>query len=252
MRKWIWGPALLLSMLLTGQCEAARITVITTLNIRPALDQLLASYERATGDQVVLESQPATPTRERIRRGDAGDVAIHSRSTLEALGATGRLQAGTLTDIAHASIGIIVRKGASHPDISTDARLRQALLSAAAITYPDPAEGSMGGKYLAALFRHWGIAATLQHRLILAGGGAAAGRLVASGRAQLGLNQTAELMRVPGIEFLTPLPPSLTRVVVMSAAVLTNAREPAAARRWIAFLASPAAAAALRADGMEP
>lgn len=235
-----------------GSCWAAQITVISTLNIRPALEELVGPFERATGNRVLLESQPATPTRLRIERGDQGDVAIHARGVLETLLRAGRLRPGTLVDIAHASIGVIMRAGAPPLDISSDERLRQALLAASAITYPDPAEGSIGGNYLADLFNRWGIAAQLRRKLILAGGGAAAGRIVAAGRAQLGLNQIAELMAVPGIEFLSPLPPALDRVVVMSAGVLSNAREPQAAAAWIRFLASPRAARALRAHGLEP
>jgi molybdate transport system substrate-binding protein len=84
------------------------------------------------------------------------------------------------------------------------------------------------------------------------GGGAPAGVLVAKGEAQLGINQIAELMSVPGIEFLAPLPPALTNKVVMAAAVLTAAKEPDAAAAWIKFLGSPAAGEALKAHGMSP
>ena len=38
----------------------------------------------------------------------------------------------------------------------------------------------------------------------------------------------------------------------MAAAILPGAREPDAALEWITFLASPEAAKALRAHGMEP
>ncbi len=86
----------------------------------------------------------------------------------------------------------------------------------------------------------------------LAGGGAPAAELVAKGDVAMALNQVAEFMPVKGIDFVSPLPPALTRVVVMSGALLPGAREPDAATAWLKFLTSPAAAQALRAHGMEP
>jgi molybdate transport system substrate-binding protein len=239
-------------LMLAGVASAAGIKVISTLNIRPALDELVAPFERATGTMVTIESQPATATRLRIERGDPGDVVIHARTMLEILQKAGLLTPGSIVDVSHAPIGVIVRRGAPQPDISTDLKLRQALLAASTITYPDPAEGSLGGNYLFGLFARWGISDKLAAKTTLAGGGADAGKRVAAGDAQLGLNQVSELMMVNGIEFVAPLPPSLNRAVVMSAAVLPGSHEPQAAAAWVQFLASPAAAKALRAHGMEP
>jgi molybdate transport system substrate-binding protein len=248
--KFVIGLAL--SLVIAARSDAAQITVVSTNNIRHALDLLVEPYERATGDKVTLESQASTPTRQRIERGDAGDVIIHNRAILEPLVAAGRIQPDSITTIARSSIGVIVRKGEKHPDISSDEKFRQVLLAADSITYPDPAGGSMAGNYLTQLFGRWQIATDLKPKTILAEKGAGAGRVVAAGKASFGLNQTAELMRVPEIEFLAPLPPVLTRAVVMGAALPTNSRDRAAAARWIAFLASPAAEAALRANSMEP
>jgi molybdate transport system substrate-binding protein len=177
---------------------------------------------------------------------------IHARNILEALQKAGLLGAGSIVDVAHAPIGVIVHRGAPKPDISTDAKFRRALLAASTITYPDPAEGSLGGNYLSSLFARWGIGDQLAPKTTLAGGGADAGKRVAAGDAQLGLNQISELMMVDDIEFVAPLPPALDRAVVMSAAVLLGTHESEAAAAWVQFLASPAAAKALRAHGMEP
>lgn len=231
---------------------AAEIMVLTTLNIRPALDDLVGPFEQATGDRVTLDSKPAAPSIARIEAGAAGDVVIHARPTLDMLLQHGKIRPGSIVDISHASIGVVVRAGAPKPDIATDAALKRALLAAPSIAYPDPAQGSLGGNYLAALFEGWGIAAELKPKTRLAGGGAPAAEMVAAGEAALGLNQIAEFLPVKGIEFVSPLPPALTGKVVMAAAILPGARAPEAAAAWIAFLASPTAAKALRAHGMEP
>lgn len=230
---------------------AAEIKVVSTLNLRPALDEIAAAYERESGTKILFQSQGAAATEALVAKGVPGDLVIHARPTLERLEKRGRVK-GPFSDIARASIGVAVREGAPRPDISSDAAFRQVLLSAKSLAYPDPKQGSLGGNYLAALFRQWGIAKTLAPKLILAPGGAPAGQLVADGKAEFGVNQVAEIMRVKGIAFLAPLPPALVNKVVMAAALLPQAKNREAAEGFIRFLASPEAAPAIRAHGMTP
>lgn len=239
-------------LVVSCSASAAQLTVVSTLNIRPTLVQLIGPFESATGDKVILRSQPATPTRLLIERHVRADVVIHSRLVLEALAKKGLLSRAAIVNIAHASIAVIVRSGVLPPDVSSNEKLRKVLLKDSAITYPDPAEGSIGGNYLALLFRRWGMTGEIRPKLELSCGGAAAAKFVADGVADIGLNQTAELMGVPGVQFVRPLPPALSRAVVMSAAVLPGARHPRLAGKWIAFLKSPDAAIALRKQGLEP
>jgi molybdate transport system substrate-binding protein len=238
--------------LLSAVGDAAEIKVISTHNIEPTLLDLQVPFERATGHKISIEAQGAAATRRRIEAGDAGDVVVNSRPVLDGLVQAGRIKAGSVVDIAHSSIGVVVRTGQRKPDISTDAALRTALLQAPSIAYPDPALGSLAGNYLAGLIERWGLADELKPKTKLAAGGAPAARMVAAGEADIGLNQIAEFMTVPGIEFVTPLPPALTDKVVMAAGILDNAPRPDAAAQWMHFLASPAAAPALAAHGMSP
>ena len=71
--------------LMGGGASAAEIRVLTTLNIRPALDELVGPFERATGNHVTLDSKPAAPTMARVAAGEPGDAVIHSRMMLEDL-----------------------------------------------------------------------------------------------------------------------------------------------------------------------
>jgi molybdate transport system substrate-binding protein len=253
MRWPIWlGAGAGLMMLAVEAAMAADVTVLTTLNIRPALDDLKPRFEQATGNRITFISQGAAATQAKVESGVPADALIHARTTIEALLKQGLIKQGSIVDISHSSIGVVVRRGAPKPDISTDDKLKRVLLASPTIAYPDPARGSLGGNYLAALIDSWGMTDALQPKLKLAGGGAPAAQMVADGEAAIALNQVAEFMPVKGIEFVTPLPPSLTRQVIMSGALLPGARQPDAARAWLNFLASPEAAAALRAHGMEP
>jgi molybdate transport system substrate-binding protein len=76
--------------------------------------------------------------------------------------------------------------------------------------------------------------------------------LLARGDIDLGFQQLSELLGVPGVDVVGPLPPPIQLATVFSAAVCTAARHVAAVRSLLAFLASPHADAAKRRHGMEP
>jgi molybdate transport system substrate-binding protein len=75
---------------------------------------------------------------------------------------------------------------------------------------------------------------------------------VARGDAELGFQQLSELLHLQGTDVVGPLPPAIQQATVFSAALCTAARHPEGARSLLAFLASPQADAAKRAQGMEP
>ncbi len=82
--------------------------------------------------------------------------------------------------------------------------------------------------------------------------GEPSGAAVARGEAEIAFQQVSELLPVPGIDFIGTLPSEIQRITTFSAGLQKGATEPAAARAWIKFLTSPAAAPVLRKSGMEP
>ena len=82
--------------------------------------------------------------------------------------------------------------------------------------------------------------------------GVPVGRLVAEGQVELGFQQLSELMNLPGIEVLGPLPDDIQITTTFSAAVSAACAQPDAARALLAFMAAPARDAIKRRNGMEP
>jgi molybdate transport system substrate-binding protein len=82
--------------------------------------------------------------------------------------------------------------------------------------------------------------------------GVPVGTLLAEGRIDLGFQQLSELMNLPGIDVLGPLPPSVQIVTTFSAGVAASSSQPEAVRALLAFMASPATAQAKRDNGMQP
>jgi molybdate transport system substrate-binding protein len=76
--------------------------------------------------------------------------------------------------------------------------------------------------------------------------------VVARGEAEIGLQQVAELLPIPGITFVGPLPADVQKITLYAAGVATTSEEPAAAKALIAFLGSPAAFATIKKTGLDP
>ena len=106
--------------------------------------------------------------------------------------------------------------------------------------------------YLAGLFRTLGIADQLKSKLKQTPTGVFVGRIIASGEVEIGFQQVSELAHYPGIDYVGPLPADIQNVTVFSSGIHRQAVSVDAAKAWIAFLTSPAAAAVFRSKSMEP
>ena len=78
------------------------------------------------------------------------------------------------------------------------------------------------------------------------------GAAVARGEAELGVQQISELLEVPEVELVGPLPAEVQRVTVFSAGVASGSKNQAAARALIELLLSPAGQDAMKRAGLEP
>jgi molybdate transport system substrate-binding protein len=126
--------------------------------------------------------------------------------------------------------------------------LKRTLLQAKSIAY----SASVSGVYLSTeLFQRLGIADEMRSKSKRIEG-ERVGAVVARGDAEIGFQQISELLPVPGIDYVGPLPPEVQRVTTFSAGVGVNAKSPDAARAFIAFLASRAAVEVITKTGLEP
>jgi molybdate transport system substrate-binding protein len=138
------------------------------------------------------------------------------------------------------------------PDVSTPEALKRALLAAKSIGHTDPAGGGITADHIMQMFERLGIAAEVAPKIKLAAGGPN-GRvsvLVSSGEAEIGLQEVSELMTNPDVEVIGMLPPELQRITVFSAGISASAKQPAAARTLIDFLAAPAATTLYKTKGL--
>ena len=132
--------------------------------------------------------------------------------------------------------------------MGSEASLKSAVLAARTIgTSTGPS-----GAHLMALFERWGVAGEVARRTVQAPPGVPMASLVAKGAVELGFQQLAELMHVPGVEVAGLLPPGAAFVTTFSAALGKDTAQAAAARAALEFINSPEGATLKRRHGMEP
>ena len=144
-------------------------------------------------------------------------------------------------------VGVAVRKGAAKPNIATADGLKAALVAAKTVGY---SQGTSGQHFLTVVER-LGLVDVIKPKAVVVQG-RPVGAAVASGEAEIGVQQVAELLPVAGIDLVGPLPGDLQKIIVYAAGVPAKAKEAGGARAFIRFLASDTAVSKLKEMGMNP
>jgi molybdate transport system substrate-binding protein len=232
--------------------EARELKVMTSGAFTAAYLDLEPTLERALGETlttlaITMGTGPDyIPTR--LQRGEDADVVIVADAALEQMLQGGLVVAKSKVPLARSAIGMVVRAGAPKPDISSVDALRTALVNARSIAY----SASVSGDYLVTeLFPRLGVAEQVKEKSRRIERERVAA-VVARGEAELGFQQISELLPVPGVDYVGPLPAEVQRITVFSAGVIVHSKNQSAANALIAFLASPKARDAIKRSGLEP
>lgn len=232
----------------TATTVVAPLTGISSMATRQLLAELGAAYAERCGQTVQIESVGGVDAAKRVLAGEHFDVVILASDAMAKLLVAGHLRADSLVDLVHSGVALAVRAGAPVPDISSEAALRQVVLDAPSLGYST----GPSGVALAKLFERWGIAGQIKDRIVTAPPGVPVGSLVARGEVALGFQQLSELIHLPGISIVSPLPPAAQITTTFSAAMTPGCARPALVQALLDFMASPDSAAAKRRQGMEP
>jgi molybdate transport system substrate-binding protein len=224
------------------------VRVLSTLALKGAARNLAARYEAETGTRIDADFAPTIGLLERLRGGESADVVILTQQALHDLAAQGSVVADSCVDLARSLVGIAVKAGAAHPDISTEAALRATLLAARSVAY---SRIGASGIVFAELIGRMGIASEIDARACIIPSGFTAERLV-TGEADLAVQQLSELKLVSGIEVVGPIPLHLQIPAVFSAGRWAASQRVAQSDDLLKFLTSPEVAPALRESGLEP
>jgi molybdate transport system substrate-binding protein len=229
--------------------RAAEIKVLTAGAMRSVVDALLPEFEKQTGHKVTLDNGTAGGLAKRIEGGEVFDLAIITPAVIDDLAKKGRI-AGARIDLAKVGMGVAVKEGAAVPDIKTVEAFKRTLIEAKSVAYIDPKAGGSSGIYFDKLIDRLGIGEQVRAKAKLKQGGYVA-EMVASGEAELAVHQISEIVPVKGIKLVGPLPAEAQNTTTYAAGLGASAKEAAAAKALMDYLAGPASASVLQAKGME-
>ncbi|MDP1026830.1 substrate-binding domain-containing protein [Sphingomonas sp. KR1UV-12] len=230
------------------------LKVITSGGFAQAYRELLPGFEKETGIKVetgsgASEGVGPKTIRYQLAHGTPADVVILSREGLNRLAEDGRIRKGSAVGLATAPLAAAVRTGAAPPNIATVAAFRQTLIEAGRIVMP----GSTSGQFVRdKVFPRLDLPASVT--LTLVARGTESVEMLKTGKADLAIGPSSELVNVPGITMIGHLPSEVQIIQTFTAGIVNDAKEPKAAKQLIRYLSSqkPATVAAIRRAGMEP
>ena len=251
-RRGLFGAGASL-LTLPASAESRIIHGMTSGAFTAAYRQLVPVFESRTGNKVesafgasMGAAQDAIP--QRLARGEPADTVVVALNALERLMEQGHIRPGSRQDLVVSRIALAVREGQPVPTMNTVDDLRRILLAAPSIAYSASASGVY---YETELVQRLGIAAEVmpKSRRIYS---ERVGTVVARGDAALGLQQVSELMPIPGIAMIGPLPEPVQRATIFAAGICTRAQNPEGAMELLRFFRSAEAAPVIRATGLDP
>lgn len=223
------------------------ITLRTSNSTRPVLDKLLPGFERESGRQIELILDTAKNSLARIKAGERADVAVLLDKSIDELASIGVLDAASVQPFSRSTIGIGVLQGAPKPDISTVDAFKRTLLNAKSIAHT---VHGPSGAYFPGLVERLGIADQVKPKTVTRPGGYI-GVVVTAGEAEMAFQQICELLAVPGIDVVGPIPREIQYNFNSKAAIFAESKNREAARALLAYLARAEHAATFVEAGLE-
>lgn len=254
--RWL-TQLMAISLFFMGAASAAEVRVLISAGFFSVYSQLAPQFERETGHKLITTRGPSmgdSPESipNRLTRGEAADVVIMDGGKADELGQLGLTRTASKINLARTQIGMVVRAGAPKPDISTVDALRKTLLAAKSIAYSD----SGSGTYISTeMYKKLGIENQVKDKSRKVRGppsGEPVAAVVARGEAEIGFQQVAELIHVPGVTFVSTIPEVIQPEAFFSGAITAKAVQAEAATALLRFLSSPAAAPVMEKAGLTP
>lgn len=230
-----------------SEAATPSITILTSNSSRTLLDGLASRCAETTTHPYTVRFDSAKGMLERIKAGETGDIVILGTGMMTELAELGIVRPDSRRPFARSRVGVAVRSGAPRPDISSVEAFKRAMLNARSIAHT--VHGA-SGMYVPVLFERLGITGQVTSKIVTRPGGYIA-TVVASGEAELAVQQIVELLAVPGVDLVGPLPDEIQKVFQTDAGIFSASKQPELAEACLRFLSSPEAAPVFTRVGLE-
>jgi molybdate transport system substrate-binding protein len=250
MNRSAWLAGLLLAAVVHG-AGAADLKMLSPGATSSSLKELIPRFERSSGHKVTVAFGPVGSLANRLKKGEAADVAVLGQPVADELRKEGLLVAGSETPIARVGVGVFVPKGGPKPDVSSVEAFLHAISTAKAISYSDPALGGSAAIYVGGLMDKLDVTGSIKAKTKLTPPSKPLADFVVSGGADFGLTQITEIFADDRLELVAPLPAPIQHYTNYIANLVPASPHQETGKALIAYLASPAAAAVMKSKGFE-
>jgi molybdate transport system substrate-binding protein len=216
-----------------------RVQVFSPSAMHSSLEALAAAHRERGGDEVALAFETAPAFVKRLETGQQADVLIATPSLMKDLLMLGKVHGDSRLELGRVGVGVVVRKGAPRPDISTTQALTAALHDADSIVETLIAKLGLAEALARKTVRYHDAQESFTHLQ------QDHGREVGFG----GLTEIAR-WRDRGLVLVGPLPPGIQNFTLYIAALATAATNEAGGRAFLDFLGTADARAILTDRGV--
>ena len=231
---------------------ATDLTVLSAAAMKGVVQNVPDHFFAETGAHVHFVFGTAGQIREKVLAGDRFDVVIIPPPLLADLAKRGLVKGKSIKDVGSVRIGAAVKAGDPLPKIGDEASFKQTLLGAASIGMADPGTGATSGIYLAKLMDRLGVTEAIRAKVKYYPEGQTAMEAMAKGEVALGIGQISEIMPVPGVTLVGPIPENLQLKTIYGAGIASKGSSQVLAQKFLAYVTGPQVRASLKANGFDP
>jgi molybdate transport system substrate-binding protein len=250
LRKVMLKPASVsVSLVRSGAATSARaeeIHVLSGAAVEPGLIPAADMFRERTGSSVII-TFATTPEMRRLIAADATpDVTIAPPVALDEFAKSEKVDSSVAVSLGRVGIGVVVRDGATMPDVSTTDALKRAVLDADSVIY----NRASSGLYVERLLQRLGLADQIQAKTRRFNGTDMIDPLINGEGMEIGFMPVAQILhcRGRGLRLVAPLPSSIQNYTNYLAAPAPNSE---GGHSFVRFLATPEAKGVFADAGIE-
>jgi molybdate transport system substrate-binding protein len=248
MRK-IFLAGLFAMLAMPAMAQTTELNVLTPGVVYNAgLQDLAAAYTKQTGIKVTVKNDGMAAIVNDIKKATPiADVIVLPVAFMDGMETEGTIVAGSRGELGRVMIGLAVKKGAPHPDISTPAKLA-AVLKTGVVLYSNPASGSMEARIINDMLRRNAIFKGVKTKISLKGEG---GEALVRGEGDMALQLICEVLNHPEIELAGTVPVELGAYIDTSVAVSVRTTQADAAKAFVTYIMQPEHKALWKSKGLD-
>jgi molybdate transport system substrate-binding protein len=239
---WIMSP-----------CMADELKVLSAGAMQRGLVSVVAKFKEKSGNQVQIRYATAPELKKIFAEGGApADVILAPNPTLAELAGAGKIAADTQREIGGVGSAVLVRLDAPLPDVSSLAAFKRSLVEADALVY----NRASSGVYIDSMLKKIGVFDQVQPKIVRVDDGEAVTMRIKQGHGkEIGFGGYTDVLHnqdAGDIKLVGPIPDEVQNYTMYSSALIAATPSPAAAKAFLAYLATPEGQAIFTASGVVP